>query len=501
MSKAHIKRIVIVGGGTAGWMAAAALVKLMGKLIEIELVESDEIGIVGVGEATIPQIKIYNGVLGLDENDFVARTQGTFKLGIQFHDWTRLGHTYIHTFGENGVNLGQIPFHHYWLRGRAEGIAPDLWAYSFNAQAAARERFARTSIQVGSRATALAYAFHFDASLYAKYLRAYAEQRGVKRTEGKIVAVDLHPESGYIDGVRLERGETIKGDLFIDCSGFRGLLIGGALNVGYEDWSKWLPVNRAFAVPTRNTRPARPYTQSLAHKAGWQWRIPLQHRTGNGHVFCNDYMSEDEAASILLGNLEGEPLAAPRLIKFTTGRRDKFWHKNCVALGLASGFLEPLESTSIHLIQSGVSRLIQLFPRGAVQDAEVDEYNRQCGLEFARIRDFIILHYIANERIDSQFWIDRRNTVLPPELAHKLDVFRAVGGIFREQEDLFADTSWLQVMIGQGVEPGDYHPMAHQISAEELRGFLGDIATVISKAVDALPAHEDFVAAHCAAPH
>ena len=350
MTARRVQRVVIVGGGTAGWMAAAALVKLIGRLKEIELVESDEIGIVGVGEATIPQIKIFNSVLGIDEGDLMALTQGTFKLGIQFHDWTRLGHAYIHAFGDVGVNLGQIPFHHYWLRGRREGIAGGLWDYSLNAQAAARERFTREPIQLGSRQAALAYAFHFDASLYAKYLRAYAELRGVRRTEGKIVAVDINAGDGFIDAVRLERGETVKGDLFIDCSGFRGLLIGGALGTPYEDWSKWLPVDRAFAVPTANARPARPYTQALAQHAGWQWRIPLQHRTGNGYVFCSDHISEDEAAAVLMGNLEGEPLLEPRLIKFTTGRRRKFWSKNCVSLGLASGFLEPLESTSIHLI-------------------------------------------------------------------------------------------------------------------------------------------------------
>jgi tryptophan halogenase len=345
----------------------------------------------------------------------------------------------------------------------------------------------------------LAYAFHFDASLYAQYLREYAEQRGVKRTEGKIVSVDLHPDEGSIDGVRLESGDVVRGDLFIDCSGFRGLLISGALEVGYEDWSHWLPVNRAFAVPTVNMRPARPYTQSLAHPAGWQWRIPLQHRTGNGHVFSSEHMSEDEAASILMGNLEGEALASPRLLKFTTGRRDKFWHKNCVALGLASGFLEPLESTSIHLIQSGISKLLALFPHGAVQDAEVDEYNRQCGAEFACIRDFIFLHYAANERTDSQFWIDRRNTPPPDELARKLQVFRAGGRIFREQEDLFAESSWLQVLIGQGIVPGDYHPMANQIASSELRSFLSDIGQVATGASSAMPEHDEFVRAHCAA--
>ncbi len=496
----RIRRVVIVGGGTAGWMAAAALCKLMNGIVEVELVESDEIGIVGVGEATIPQILNYNNALGLDEDEFIRCTQGTFKLGIQFQDWRRLGHTYIHTFGQNGINLGRTPFHHYWLRGRTDARFADLWAFSPNAQAAARGRFTRAPFELGSQKVALAYAFHFDASLYAKFLRAFAEARGVKRTEGKIVDVRLDPETGFVRSLRLERGETVEGDLFIDCSGFRGLIIEGALKTGYEDWSHWLPCDRALAVPTRNVAPPRPYTQSIAHKAGWQWRIPLQHRTGNGHVFCSSHISEDEARAVLLGNLEGEALAEPRLIKFVTGRRKKFWNKNCVALGLASGFLEPLESTSIHLIQSGVSRLLTMFPKAGIQDAEIDEYNRQCGMEFARIRDFIILHYMANERTDSRFWIDCRNMRPPEELARKLALFAATGGIYREQEDLFAEASWLQVMYGQGIDPAGYHPLADQLSAAELEGFLGDLGTVIARAAEAMPAHGDFVATHCAAP-
>jgi tryptophan 7-halogenase len=495
----RIQRVVIVGGGTAGWMAAAAIARLMGKLVEIELVESDEIGIVGVGEATIPQILNFNQVLGLDENELMAATQATFKLGIQFQNWRRLGHQYIHTFGQNGINLARTPFHHYWLRGRGDPRFADLWSFSPNAQAAALGRFTRAPFELGSQKTALAYAFHFDASLYAKYLRGYAETRGVKRTEGKIVTVEQRGEDGFIASITLERGETISGDLFIDCSGFRGLLIEGALRTGYQDWSHWLPCDRAFAVPSRNAAAPRPYTQSIAHKAGWQWRIPLQHRTGNGHVFCSSHVSEDEARAALLGNLEGEALAEPRLIKFVTGRRNKFWNKNVVALGLASGFLEPLESTSIHLIQSGISRLLTMFPNAGVHEAEIDEYNRQCGLEFARVRDFIILHYLANERTDSQFWIDCRNMTPPGELTRKLALFRASGGIYREQEDLFAEASWLQVMYGQGIDPAGYHPLADTLSARELEGFLGDLRTVIAKAVATMPAHGDFVAANCAA--
>ena len=459
MGQGRVKRVVIVGGGTAGWMAAAALSKLLAGVVSVELVESDEIGIVGVGEATIPQILNYNSALGLDENDFIRATQATFKLGIQFHNWRSQGHAYIHTFGENGVPLNRTPFQHYWLRGRSDPRFADLWAFSPNAQAAARGRFTRTPFQMGTRSVAMAYAFHFDASLYAKYLRAYSEARGVKRTEGKIVEIRQHPETGFVESVRLERGDIVAGDLFIDCSGFRGLLIEGALKTGYQDWSHWLPCDRAFAVPTRNAGPPRPYTQSIAHQAGWQWRIPLQHRTGNGHVFCSSHISEDEARAVLLGNLEGEALAEPRLIKFVTGRRKKFWNKNVVALGLASGFLEPLESTSLFMIQSSVVRLIRLFPDGGIDPANVAEFNRQSDFEYERIRDFIILHYKATERDDTPFWRHCRTMEVPATLQRKMDLFLANGRIFREDDELFSEESWIQVFLGQGIIPRSYDPL------------------------------------------
>lgn len=503
MSAQRIRRVVIVGGGTAGWLAAAALAKLLPGIVDVHLVESDEIGIVGVGEATIPQIRTYNAALGLDEDAFIRATQGTFKLGIEFINWRRLGHSYFHTFGDNGMPLARTPFHHFWLRARSDPRLAerygDLWAFSPNAQAALKGKFTRAQFEMGSRSAAIAHAFHFDAGLYAKFLRAFSEPRGVKRTEGKIVGVAQNAETGLVEAVRLEHGEIVEGDLFIDCSGFRGLLIEGALKTGYLDWSHWLPCDRAWAVPTHNVGPARPYTQSISHQAGWQWRIPLQHRTGNGHVFCSTHIGEDEARAVLLANLEGEALAEPRLIKFVTGRRKKFWNKNVVALGLASGFLEPLESTSIHLIQSGVNRLLSLFPHTGIQDAVVDEYNRQCCLEFERIRDFIILHYWANERTDSRFWIACRNMSVPEELVRKAGLFRANGVIYREQEDLFAEASWLQVMYGQGIEPSGYHPMADQLSRADLDRFLADLTTVIGNATSAMPTHEAYIAAHCAA--
>jgi tryptophan halogenase len=495
----RIRRVVIAGGGTAGWLTAAALARMMAGIVQVHLVESEEIGIVGVGEATIPQIRTYNGALGIDEDAFIRATQGTFKLGIEFLNWRRRGHGYIHTFGDTGMPLGRTPFHHYWLRARKDGRFQDLWAFNPNAQAAVRGRFTRTPFAMGSRTGVVAHAFHFDAALYARFLRSFSESAGVRRTEGKIVTVEQNSESGFVEALRLESGERIEGDLFIDCSGFRGLLIEGALKTGYQDWSHWLPCNRAWAVPTANAGAIRPYTQSIAHSAGWQWRIPLQHRTGNGHVFCSDYISEDEARSVLVNHLEGDMLAEPRLIRFLTGRRNLFWNRNVVALGLASGFLEPLESTSIHLIQSGVSRLLALFPHTGIHPAEVEEYNRQCALEFERIRDFIILHYHANERDDSRFWADRREMKVPESLAHKMALFAANGVIYREQEDLFTESSWLQVLLGQGVDPIGYHPMADQLSEADLEGFLTHLQMVIAGAVDRMPTHEAYIASHCAA--
>ena len=490
MSDTRIKQVVIVGGGTAGWMAAAVLAKALGPLVSIRLIESDAIGTVGVGEATIPQIKLFNGLLGLDEDDFVRQTQGTFKLGIEFIDWTAPGHAYLHAFGGQGRDLGMVNFHQYWLKQRQAGGDSDFWAYSLNAAAAKAGRFGR---QPG-----LAYAFQFDAGLYARYLRAYAERLGVVRTEGKILGATLREPDGFVASVALEHGEVVGGDLFIDCSGFAGVLIEQALNTGYEDWSNLLPCDRAVAVPTASVGPPRPYTQAIARPAGWQWRIPLQHRTGNGHVFCSRYVSDDEAIATLMANLEGEPLAEPRLLKFVTGRRKRFWNRNVVALGLASGFMEPLESTSIHLIQSGLSRLLNLFPDQGFAPTDIDEYNRQAGLEFERVRDFLVLHYWANQRTEP-FWKACRETAIPSELSRKVEIFRAHGRLFREPEDLFLETSWLQVLLGQGIEPAGYHPMADLVTGAQLDGFLADLRKITADAADALPGHADFIRQHCAA--
>ncbi|CAN5506896.1 tryptophan 7-halogenase [soil metagenome] len=493
MTDNRIKSVVVVGGGTAGWMSAALLARALGSSVTITLVESEEIGTVGVGEATIPQIRNFNSFLGLDEDAFLRATQGTIKLGIEFVDWRAPGHGYLHAFGEIGRQLGAVPFHHYWLESRAKGDDHDLWAYGLNAQAAQAGRFGRTTGKAP-----LTYAFQFDAALYARHLRAYAEQHGVVRVEGKISHATLREPDGFVESVTLERGAVVAGDLFLDCSGFRGVLIEQTLETGYDDWSEVLPCDRALAVPTANVGPPRPYTQATARPAGWQWKIPLRRRTGNGHVFCSRYISEDEATAQLMANLEGEPLAEPRLLNFVTGRRRKVWNRNVVALGLASGFLEPLESTSIHLIQSGLSRLLNLFPDKRFNLADTDEYNRQAGLEFERIRDFLVLHYWANQRSEP-FWQACRERTLPAELSRKVELFRAHGRLFHAPEDLFLEASWLQVLIGQGIIPRDHHPMTALVTDVQRGAFLADLRKITADAAAALPTHADFLRRHGAA--
>ena len=470
----------------------------MGASLEIRVVESDAIGIVGVGEATIPQIRNVNTFLGIDEDVMLKATGGTFKLGIEFNDWVRPEHSYMHAFGEVGLPLGLLPFQHYWLRSRAATDAPELWAYSLNARAAKNHRMDRLERVGKTPIGGIRYAFHLDASLYGRMLRTYAEQRGVRRTEGTIVDVKLGGENGFIEAVALESGERIEGDLFVDCSGFRGLLIEGALKAGFEDWRCWLPCDRALAVPSAPASPMRPYTQANARPAGWQWRIPLQHRTGNGHVYCSEHMSEDEAASILLGSLDGEALGEPRPIRFAAGVRRRFWSRNCVAIGLSAGFVEPLESTAIHLIQSGVSRLVALFPNGGFDPAVIEEYNRKVRQEYEQVRDFLVLHYRATERRDTPFWVRCAALPAPEGLQRKLDLFRATGQILREGDELFTEQSWLQVMVGQGILPRRHHPAADALPPAGLEEFLGTIRQLIGTAVDRMPTHERFIAEHCA---
>jgi tryptophan halogenase len=502
MNTTHLSTIVIVGGGTAGWMAAAALARVLGPTYNIHLVESEQIGIVGVGEATVPHIKAFNQLLRIDEADFVRHTQGSFKLGIEFVDWLRVGERYIHGFGtEIGHPLGLLPFHQYWIKARHAGKAQPLGAYTLNTVAATRGKFmvSATDVPPASPLANIAYAYHFDAALYGRYLRVYAERHGVKRHEGIVEHVALHPESGHVESVRLQSGETIAGDLFIDCSGFRGLLIEQALETGYIDFTHWLPCDRALAVPSENVGPPSPHTRATARDAGWQWRIPLQHRTGNGYVYSSRHISDDEAAATLLANLEGKALADPRPLRFTTGRRKKCWNRNVVALGLASGFMEPLESTSIHLIQSGISKLLELFPYQGLSDVLVDRYNDQLAFEFDRIRDFLVLHYNATERDDTPFWRQCCDMAIPPELQAVIDLFRDSGRFFRNGNEMFAEISWIQVMVGQGILPQAWHPLVDNVPEAELQRFVDSVGQTISNCVDAMPPHQAFIDRFCKA--
>jgi len=496
----QIKRILIVGGGTAGWMTAALLGKLFQGLYEITLIESEEIGTVGVGEATIPAIKKYNELLEIDENDFVRRTQGSFKLGIEFVDWTRLGDAYFHSFGVIGQDLGWLRCHQYWLKMRPQGRAADFSAYSINSAAARANKFLRADPKMAESPIGhIAHAFQFDAGLYAKFLRSYAEARGVVRREGKVADVTLRSADGFVESVTMADGETIAADLFIDCSGFRGLIIEQAMQTGYESWTHWLPCDRAIAVPCARTEPFTPYTRATARTAGWQWRIPLQHRTGNGHVYSSAHISDEDAEAQLLSNLDGVQLAEPNRLRFTTGKRRQIWNRNCVAIGLASGFLEPLESTSIHLIQSSVIRLVRLLPDGGFDPATIAEFNRQTDFEYERIRDFIILHYKATERDDTSFWRQCRDMEVPDTLRRKIDLFAANGRVFREDDELFTEESWIQVFLGQGVIPRGYDPLVDIRPEAQVEEYLGNVQRVIAKCVAVMPSHAEFVAKTCAA--
>lgn len=492
MSSDKKMHVVIVGGGTAGWMSAGILARLMGNQINITLVESDKVGTIGVGEATIPPIIQFNKALGIDENEFLKSTGGTFKLGIEFESWNEPEQSYMHAFGRIGKDMGFAPFHHTWLRAKERGDKRSFWDFSINYQAAKNNKYQPMNKIPHTELPGIAYAYHFDAGLYAKFLRQKCESWGVKRIEGFIADVVLNPEDGFISSVKLDDGSNISGDFFIDCSGFRALLIGEALKTGYEDWRHWLPCDRAIAMPCSRTEPLLPYTRSIAHEAGWMWRIPLQHRTGNGIVYCSDFLDDERAEKILRDNLDGQALAEPNKIKFVTGRRSKQWYKNCLSLGLASGFLEPLESTSLHLVQSGITRFIKFFPKYGVSPVDVDEYNRQSKIEFEKIRDFLILHYVLNSRKES-FWNGCRNMDIPESLTNKIDLFSANGRVFRDQDELFTEIAWHQVMIGQGLIPNNYHGLVDSLSEQQLNELLDTLEGIITGTVEKLSDHSAYI--------
>ncbi|HEX8214705.1 MAG TPA: tryptophan halogenase family protein [Allosphingosinicella sp.] len=499
MNDHRIRDIVIVGGGTAGWMAAAAFARLLNGRTEITLIESDEIGTIGVGEATIPPLIAYNNLLGIEEDEFLAATQGTFKLGIEFVDWGAIGERYFHPFGPHGQDLRTVHFHQLYLREARRRALPDISEWSMSAMAARLGRYARPAPDARLPLSQLGYAFHFDAGLYARFLRGYAERGGVRRVEGKIVDATLAGTQGHVESVTLADGAKIAGDLFIDCSGFRGLLIEEKLATGYEDWTKWLPCDRAVAVPSAHGGPLDPFTRSTARASGWQWRIPLQHRMGNGIVYSSRHMADSDAESLLLSNLEGEPLAQPRRLSFTTGRRKLAWNGNVIAMGLSSGFVEPLESTSIHLIQSGIAKLLALFPDRRFDPVERDEYNRQMKEVFEDVRDFIILHYKANRRDDSDFWRGCRNMELPESLQRKLDLWRSKGRIFREGAELFGTASWVAVLLGQGVVPDEHEPAADSLEDEQVADALEKMRLSYLKMAEHMPEHGEFIRNSCAA--
>ena len=501
MDDLRIRKIAIVGGGTAGWMAAAGLSKILrDDEISIRVIESDAIGTVGVGEATIPHIHYYNRLLGLDEDEFVRRTNATFKLGIEFVNWGRPGDRYIHPFGSYGQDMEGVHFHHFWLRHGKDGQGRPLDDYCLPILAAREGRFQRPDAsKPNSPLGQITYAFHFDASLYARYLRELSEAAGVVRTEGRIVDVHQHGESGFIESVTLESGDAIEGDLFIDCSGFRGLLIEQTLKSGFKDWSHWLPCDRAIARACSKVGEPLPFTRSTAKTAGWQWRIPLQSRTGNGHVYCSDYIGDDEALDTLNADLDGEPISEPNFLRFKAGVRRKPWDKNVVSLGLASGFLEPLESTSIHFVQSAIARLMTNFPDKSFNQPDIDYFNRRTMAEYEQVRDFIILHYKATERDDTPFWNYCRTMDVPQSLAERMAIYRENARLYRHDNELFSETSWLAVLHGQRVVPQRYHPIADIISDEELDTRMDRIAEVMRTCTSRMPTHQDFIDRHCKA--
>ncbi len=491
MQQKKIEHVVVAGGGTAGWMAAASIAKLLGKTVKVTLVESEDISTVGVGEATIPTLLTLHELLKIKEQDFIKAVGGTFKLGISFENWLDVGKDYIHSFGYTGKDCWAAGFQHFWLKGKERGIAKEYGEYCNEWVAAKNNRFAVLPNQ------GLNYAYHFDSARYAAFLRKMAEEHGAVRVEGKIQQVHQDSDSGFITRLTLESGHVVEGDFFVDCTGFRALLIEQTLHAGFDDWQHWLPCDSALAVQTENIQAPIPYTRSIAHEAGWQWRIPLQHRTGNGMVYCSKFWSRDEAEAKLRGNLEGELVTEPRPIKFQTGTRRRHWVKNCVAVGLSSGFMEPLESTSIHLIQRAIVRFMQMFPHEGVRQPDIEEFNNQMMFEIENIRDFIILHYHVTERTDTPFWRHVRSMEIPDSLRHRINLFKETGRVFKVPTELFGENSWTQVMLGQGLYPEQYHPIANMMEDKELEDFLAGIHGSAQRLVSQLPEHQRFIDHYC----
>ncbi len=486
-----VQKIVIAGGGSAGWMTAAALSKLLGKNLDICLIESEEIGRIGVGEATIPPIRIFNQLLGIDEQEFMRTVQGTFKLGIEFTNWGALGDNYIHSFGTTGKECWAGEFQHFWVGGKQRGIKGEFGDYCTELQAAKLGKF------FGSKDSSLNYAYHLDAGLYAKYLSEFSQKHGVKQIEGIIDDVIINGINGHIDGVRLKTGELIEGDLFIDCTGFKARLIEGALNTGFESYGHLLPCDTAVAVQTEKSGEPRPYTQSMARECGWQWRIPLQHRVGNGLVYCSRFTTDEDAIASLMNNLESPAITEPKVFRYKTGRRIKGWNKNCVAIGLSSGFVEPVESTALHLIMASVLRLMKLFPQSEISQANINEYNKQTKEEMERIRDFIILHYKATDRDDTAFWRYCHNMDIPDTLAHRIELFKETANVCITETELFRIDSWTQVMLGQGIMPEHYHQIVDNMSDAELNRFLAGLKQMVDKQVAQMPSHQMFINQYC----
>ena len=492
-----IEKIVIVGGGSAGWMTAAALANDLGKSCEITLIESEAIGTVGVGEATIPPIRYFNQRLGIDEATFVRETNGSFKLGIEFIDWSRIGHAYFHPFGHYGAEFDHVPFYQHWMREHLQGDQIPIDDYSMAWVASKAGKFSHPLADRRNVQSRFDYAYHFDATLYAAYLRKYAETRGVDRVEGRVTSAQQATEDGAIQSVAMEDGQVFEADLFVDCSGFFGLLIEKTLETGYQDWAHWLPCNRAVAAPCEKSSAILPYTKSTAKSAGWQWRIPLQHRTGNGYVYCSEHLEPDQAEEALLSSLDGAPTADPKHLRFVTGRRNKFWNKNCVAIGLSAGFMEPLESTSLHLIQYGIMRLLALFPSKSMSPLLAEEYNALTTAEYERIRDFLILHYTATQRDDSEFWRYCANMPIPDRLQYKIDHFRSHGMVVSDERELFHNPSWIAVYLGQDIFPERAPAMTHHRGDVPVQDRMNAIRQAMAQAVNAMPTHDAFIDSYC----